>query len=493
MRAFVYLRQSLDRTGSGAAVDRQRQDCLKLCAERGWDVVRTYVDNDVSASSRKPRPQYTAMLKAIEAGETDVVVAWHVDRLTRKLTDLEHLIELAQNTGLRIATVTGDVDLSTDAGRLVGRILASVARGEVERKGARQKRAQQQAAQQGRPAGGRRAFGYTSDGMGLVAAEAELVRDGYRHIVQGGSLKSLARDWNDAGFTTTACKLTPDHATHKCAPGEVCNVRTDHTKHQCLGRPWRHDNVREVLKNPRYAGLRTYRGEIVGPAVWPALVDRETFEAAAAILGMPERRTTASTARKYLLPNLAVCGKCGAKVTTGYTQHGKRVYRCRAGGCITRKAEPVDALIAGGEIEGVPVRGVVVERLSRPDAIDLLSADADAPEVKAAKVSADAIRQRLDDLATGLEEGILTLQAVRASSERLRAELAKVEQRITDGTHADVLGPLVTAADVEAAWASYDLAQRRQVIDALMTITLLSPERGVRAFDPESVRVEWKG
>lgn len=463
MRAFVYLRQSLDRTGSGAAVDRQREDCLKLCAERGWEVVRTFVDNDVSASSRKPRPQYTAMLQLVEQGGADVLVAWHVDRLTRKLTDLEHLIELAQGTGLRIATVTGDLDLSTDAGRLVGRILASVARGEVERKGARQKRAQQQAAQQGRPGGGRRPFGYASGGMEIVESEARLIRDGYRHVVQGGSLKGLARDWNAAGALTTA------------------------------GNPWRHDNVREVLKNPRYAGLRTYRGEIVGPAVWPPLIDQETFEAARALLGMPERRTTANTARKYLLPNLAVCGKCGAKMTTGHTRHGKRVYRCGAASCVTRKAEPVDALIAGGEIEGVPVRGLVVERLSRPDAIDLLSADADAPDVKGAKVTADAIRQRLDDLATGLEEGILTLQAVRSSSSRLRSELAKVEAQIADGTHADVLGPLVTAGDVEAAWASYDLAQRRQVIDALMTITLLSPERGVRAFDPDSVRVEWKG
>src|SRR3954452_8583363 len=106
MRAFVYLRQSLDRTGLGAAVDRQREDCLKLCAERGWEVVEMYVDNDVSASSRKPRPAYLRMLAAIEKGSADVLVAWHVDRLTRKLTDLEHLIELSQQTGLRIATVT---------------------------------------------------------------------------------------------------------------------------------------------------------------------------------------------------------------------------------------------------------------------------------------------------------------------------------------------------------------------------------------------------
>ena len=41
------------------------------------------------------------MLGAIDAREAEVLVAWHVDRLTRKLSDLEHLIDLAQNTGLR--------------------------------------------------------------------------------------------------------------------------------------------------------------------------------------------------------------------------------------------------------------------------------------------------------------------------------------------------------------------------------------------------------
>src|SRR6476646_9878430 len=101
MRAFVYLRQSLDRAGNSAAVDRQREDCLKLCADRGWEVAHVYVDNDVSASSRKPRPQYVRMLAAVEAGEAEVLVAWYVDRLTRKMVDLENLIELAERTGLR--------------------------------------------------------------------------------------------------------------------------------------------------------------------------------------------------------------------------------------------------------------------------------------------------------------------------------------------------------------------------------------------------------
>lgn len=388
----------------------------------------------------------------MEQGGAEVVVAWHIDRLTRRLTELEELIELAQRTGLRIATVTGDVDLSTDAGRLVGRILASVARGEVERKGARQKRAQQQAAEQGRPAGGRRPFGYASDGVTVNDPEARHVRQAYADVMHGASLKSIARRWNEAKALTTA------------------------------GNEWSHSTVRNMLKNPRYAGLRTYRGEVVGPATWPALVDSDTFEAVRAILSVPERRTTLTTARKYLLPSLALCWKCGSDVATGHTRHNKRVYVCRARKCISRKAEPVDAF----------VQAVVIERLSRPDAADVLS-PSDSDELRTLTAKAAGIRERLDDLATGLEEGLLTLAAVRKSSERLRGELGRAEAAIASAARADSLGPLVAAHDVGAAWDALDIAQRRQVVDALMTVTLLKPESGRRDFDPESVRIDWKG
>lgn len=451
MRAFVYTRQSLDRTGLGAAVDRQREDCLKLCADRGWTVVAEYSDNDVSASSTKPRPAYEQLLAAVENGDAEVVVAWHVDRLTRRLTELEHLIELSATTGVRIATATGDLDLTTDAGRLVGRILASVARGEVERKGARQRRAQQQAAQQGRPAGGRRAFGYGADGMTVIAAEAREVRAAYKSLLVGASLKSIARRWNDAATLTT------------------------------MGNRWTHSTVRSTLKNPRYAGLRSYRGEIVGQATWPPLVDEDTYQAAVALLSLPERRTTITTARKYLLPSLALCGRCGSDMTTGHTQHGKRVYVCRAKKCVSRKAEPVDELVAA----------VVVARLEQPDAADLLTPSND-PDLGVYRARAGAIRGRLDDLATGLEEGVLTLAAVRRSSARLRSELADAEARIQSGTHADVLRPLVTAPDVGKAWAAADLQQRRAVVEILMRVTLLPPERGHQPFNPETVRIEWK-
>ena len=60
-----------------------------------------------------------------------------VDRLTRQPSQLEEWIDRAEEHGLKLVTSNGDADLSTDGGRMFARIKAAVARGEVERKGAR--------------------------------------------------------------------------------------------------------------------------------------------------------------------------------------------------------------------------------------------------------------------------------------------------------------------------------------------------------------------
>src|SRR3954466_12106600 len=122
-RAVIYCRQSLDRSSEGLAVTRQREDAEALCRERGWTVLDVVTDNDVSASTHRPRPGFVRVLDLVERRATDVVVCWHVDRLVRKrlvrkLADLETVIERCERSGVRLATVSGDLDLSTDAGRL---------------------------------------------------------------------------------------------------------------------------------------------------------------------------------------------------------------------------------------------------------------------------------------------------------------------------------------------------------------------------------------
>ena len=83
--AGIYLRISDDKAGDELGVTRQRQDCEKLCADRGW-LPLEYQDNDWSAKSANTRPKFKKLLADINAGEISRVVAcrwidWRVIRV----------------------------------------------------------------------------------------------------------------------------------------------------------------------------------------------------------------------------------------------------------------------------------------------------------------------------------------------------------------------------------------------------------------------------
>ena len=122
---------------------------------------------------------------------------------------------------------------------------------------------------------------------------------------------------------------------------------------------------------------------------------------------------------------------------------------------------------------------VVIERLSRPDAVRLL-ADDKRPDARKLRREARALRIRLDSLAGLLADEVLTEAGVRRESTKLKAKLAAVEAQQADAGRADILGPLIRAADKRAAWEALDTDRQRVVIDILMTVTLLPPGRGTR-------------
>ena len=273
MRAAIYLRQSIDRDGEGLAVARQREDCLAVCRERGWEPAE-YLDNDRSAS-RGFRPDYRRMLADIESGVIGAVVTWDLDRLHRRPAELESFIDLADRKGLKLATVGGDADLSTDSGRLFARIKGAVATAEVERKSARQKRANQQRAEAGKAWGSRRPFGYApkpglpnskkigaADCTAIEPVESALLRQAYADVLQGVSLYSICKRWNRDGVTTSQ------------------------------GSVWRSAQLRQVLLNPRNMGVRTYAGAEVGRGDWATVVDEPTWRGVKAVLDDPGRQTS---------------------------------------------------------------------------------------------------------------------------------------------------------------------------------------------------------
>lgn len=463
-RAIVYLRQSLDKTNEGLAVARQRQACEQLCAARGWTVADVLTENDTSALRK--RPVFDDLLQRVERGEVDVIVVWHVDRLVRRLEQLEQVITLCEEHKVKLATVSGDIDLSTDAGRLVGRILASVARGEVERKSARQKAANRQRAEEGMPhAGGWRALGYAQDGVTILPDEAAAIRTGFELILAGGSLRAVGRDWSARGLTATK-------SARKARP------------------TWTWASVRQVLLNPRYAGIRAYCGEEF-PAQWPAIVSEEVFRAVSAMLTSPDRRTPPAMGIG-LLTGIATCGTCGSpcNITGGSPRRVQdggprrtRIYRCTGepGRHVTRKAEPIDDLVSR----------LVVARLSAPDAIGLLART--GPDLSALATEREAILKRQRQLADEFGSGALPMVTLKTAAANLEKRLKKVDQDLAAASRQSALSPLVSTDDVQAVWDTLDVDRQRAVIRELFSeVALLPVGRGTRVFRPESVRIEWR-
>src|SRR5665811_1390508 len=194
-RAAIYARISMDRSGEALGVERQIEDCKKLAATKNLTVVATLQDNDISAYSGKKRPAYQQLLGLMREGEIDVVLAYHTDRLQRSMKELETYIDAADAHGISTLTVrAGEMDLATANGRMVARIVGSIARHESEQKSERVSRARLQAAQKGQ-AHGHLGYGYDKN-QNIVLAEARIIREIADRIIQGDTLYSIANDLN---------------------------------------------------------------------------------------------------------------------------------------------------------------------------------------------------------------------------------------------------------------------------------------------------------
>jgi DNA invertase Pin-like site-specific DNA recombinase len=470
-RAALYLRVSLDRTGEGLAVDRQREDGEQLIKLRGWDLTSTYTDNDISAAGTKRRPGFEALMAAIESGAVDVVVAWSLDRLTRNRRDQLRLIEGCHRGGTNLALVRGsDMDLSSAVGRAVADILSTTARLENEQKSERQVRAIRQAAGKGIMVGGRRAFGYTDDGQHLHPTEAPLLVQAYdRFLDAGAPLGAIARWLNDQGVTTTR------------------------------GNRWRVETVRVVLSNPRNAGLRAlrsvdpksgkrnfYHDAPVATGTWPAVITEERWRQALRRLQDPSRRSSPGNRPRHLLSGIAWCGVegCGGRVYNSGA-HGVPVLRCLSKH-LSRRADPIETLVVEA----------LLRRLSKPYAARLFTSSSDGVDVDDLWRRAAATRAKLAELEDDYRDPdfVMGREEYMRSRNQLQERLAGIDTEIAGLGRGDAVAPLRGAADPRPVWDQLDIDTQRAVVNQLMRVTVLpgrSGQPGGRRFDPASVDIRW--
>lgn len=450
--AAIYTRISSDPGQSRLGVARQEQDCRALAQRKDWPVAHVYVDNDISAVSGKPRPGYTAMLDAIKAGHVDAVITWDLDRLHRRPLDLEEFFAVCDAAGLRhLATVGGDVDLSTGEGLLVARIKGAVAAEEARKIRERTRRKKTEIAETGLPAGGgRRPFGYRPDRLTPDPLEADTLCLAAARVLAGDPLAAIVRDLNRDG-------PPPVH-----------------------GGIWRTNAIRKALTAPRTAGLRQHQGRVIGDAAWPAILDRATWERVRAVLTHPDRRHNA-TARRYLLTGILACHcaqpMCGRGRYTGTRHHSYWCPRTR-GGCGTAIiADPLDQYVTGWVLEYID-SDELAQHLHVGDDQHLLDEIA-------------GCEARLETLAVEWADDQITRGEWAAARQTLTARIDAARRRLVHSQETDRVARLAgRGSDLAAAWPQLTVDRRRAIIAATVdTITIGPAVRGRGFFDPDRVTI----
>lgn len=376
-RAAIYCRISSDRRGDGAGVERQRGDLIKLCEVRGWESAPhlVYEDNDRSAFGAKERPAWRRMLDDADRGLFDVLVAWHDDRLWRDVTEQQLVFGLLGDCGVRtIATPGRDYDTSSGDDLVMSGVGALFAQKESMDKRRRLSRKMEQLARDGMWNGGNRGFGYSPDHMSLNEKEAELLRNAAQRIIAGESGQSIAREWNRAGHTTVT------------------------------GKPWLGQALRNILVAPTITGLRVHRGEVIGDAKWPGILDRATWEAVRDAISSRPEANVGSPPRTYLLSGgLLRCGLCGGKLRSRPRNDGVRSYVCAT--------EKLDGVTTSSGCGGIRVVAEPLEKLV-VESVFAAFEDGTLDKLRAAEVDHDAERR----------DALAKLQAAEA-------KLLQVEER----------------------------------------------------------------
>lgn len=498
-RVAIYTRVSKDAeagTDQGrAAVKRYEAASRKEAARRGWTIVgpsrsldktgvipEVYEDNSISASqyAKKVRPAYRLMMEDARAGRFDAIISYGLDRLTRQPREFEDILDLIDETGIKVVTLSGEIDLHTPNGRMVGGMLANFARGEMDEKSRKQKFANATRRSEGQFYRGMTPTGYIRGAVKVVTGEdgsftvhrmdEEIkgdyevqpkalvpdpeveahIRSGFEMVLNGDPLRKIADTWDADGFK-------PPRAER-----------------------WSLTTVHKLLASPTMAAIQTFEGREIGPGKWIGYISPEEYRDV--LKSLASRRKSHGVRQpkeEYLLTGILQCS-CGRHMTGNRAYKGMLYYRCSGralgkenGGCTRSVAleqahgkifgHVVNTLVTMNPKDLIPEETRVrQEELAR----QLVRIGADRRAVKGnnklSVMSKAELYQELD------EEEQQALEAVRRldAEDSLSRLITYVLPWIEDGR-----GPLEalsrSAQSVRERFEELGMIQQRIVVDAL--------------------------
>src|SRR5664279_1834491 len=333
--AYLYVRQSTLRQVLENTTSTDRQYALRQRAiALGWagDQV-VVIDEDLgrSGASVEGRDGFQRLVADVGLGKAGIVLGLEVSRLARNNADWHRLLEICALTDTLILDEDGLYHPGEFNDRLLLGLKGTMSEAELHCIRARLRGGQLSKARRGEL---RTALpvGLVHDPAGRVVLDPDTgVRDAITHVFtvfhRTGSARAVVKEFTDAGL------LFP------------VRIRTGTHKGELVWMPLQHWRVLRILHNPRYAGAFVYgrrRGArapsgkptvvtvpreqwfALIPDAHPGYLSFEQYEANQRLLlanaqahGTDRQRGPAREG-PALLQGLAICARCGQRMTVRY-------------------------------------------------------------------------------------------------------------------------------------------------------------------------------
>ena len=125
LRVVIYLRVSSEEQAKhGFSIENQKKDCLKFAEQKGYHVVKIFVDDGKSAKDlNRPEAQDMISFCSKSKNNIDAIIVWRLDRISRNTIDFHGVIRpflMKHNINLLSATEPNNDTIEGELMRNIG-------------------------------------------------------------------------------------------------------------------------------------------------------------------------------------------------------------------------------------------------------------------------------------------------------------------------------------------------------------------------------------
>lgn len=309
------------------SISAQLRAMKKYCEEKGWTIVKCYMDRACSGATDK-RPQFQQMIADSDNHEFDIVLVHQLSRFARSRYDSNIYKNKLRKNGVRLCSVLERIDNSPESILLEG-LLEAINEFYVANIARESMKGMKENAYKALYNGGCPGLGYNVDEtqhLVINEEEAKIVAMIFGMYIAGYSCKYIADILNADGYCTKAGNPFTKYAVITILRNEKYTGVYIYNKREAKSydhkRPYRDKPAEEVIR---------VEGGI------PAIISRDIWEAA------QNRRMNKSgrlviTKAMHQLSGKIRCGICGS-VMQGTIRHRKGKDPFRNYVCRTKPAE----------------------------------------------------------------------------------------------------------------------------------------------------------